>query len=125
MDFSFSDEQQMLLDTTRRFIAERYDFEYRNKVRASDDGWSRATWAQLAELGLLALNIPEDDNGIGAGPVGVMLVSNAIGEGMLLEPFISSGRRGDPGDRRTGFAVATAPAAARHGDGRTDRGAGA
>ncbi len=90
MDFSFSDEQQMLLDTTRRFIGERYDFEYRNKVRTSADGWSRETWAQLADLGLLALNIPEDDNGIGAGPVGIMLVSNAIGEGMLLEPFLSS-----------------------------------
>jgi alkylation response protein AidB-like acyl-CoA dehydrogenase len=90
MDFSFSDEQQMLLDTTRRFIAERYDFEYRNRVRASDDGWSRETWAQLADLGLLALNIPEQDGGIGAGPVGTMLIGNAIGEGMLLEPFLSS-----------------------------------
>jgi len=90
MDFSFSDEQQMLLDTTRRFIAERYDFEYRNRVRASDEGWSRETWAQLADLGLLALNIPERDGGIGAGPVGSMLVGNAIGEGMLLEPFLSS-----------------------------------
>ncbi len=90
MDFSFSDEQQMLLDTTRRFISQRYDFEYRNRVRASDDGWSRETWTQLAELGLLALNIPEADGGIGAGPVGTMLVSNAIGEGMLLEPFLSS-----------------------------------
>ncbi|MGH8061863.1 MAG: acyl-CoA dehydrogenase family protein [Pseudoxanthomonas sp.] len=90
MDFSFNDEQQMLLDTTRRFIAERYDFEHRNTVRASAEGWSREVWAQLAELGLLAINIPEDEGGIGAGPVGTMLVGNAIGEGMLLEPFWSS-----------------------------------
>jgi alkylation response protein AidB-like acyl-CoA dehydrogenase len=90
MDFSFSDEQQMLLDTTRRFIAERYDFAYRNRVRASDEGWSPETWAQLADLGLLALNIPERDGGIGAGPVGSMLVGHAMGEGMLLEPFLSS-----------------------------------
>ena len=90
MDFSFSDEQQMLLDTTRRFIAERYDFEHRNQGRDSADGWSREVWAQLAELGLLAINIPEEEGGIGAGPVGTMLVGNAIGEGMLLEPFWSS-----------------------------------
>ena len=90
MDFSFTDEQQMLLDTTRRFIAERYTFDYRNKVRASADGWSRETWAQLAELGLLALTIPEQDGGVDAGPVGTMLVANAIGEGMLLEPFLAS-----------------------------------
>jgi alkylation response protein AidB-like acyl-CoA dehydrogenase len=90
MDFSFNDEQQMLLDTTRRFIAERYGFEHRNQVRASADGWSREVWAQLAELGLLAINIPEEEGGIGAGPVGNLLVGNAIGEGMLLEPFWSS-----------------------------------
>lgn len=90
MDFSFTDEQQMLLDTTRRFIAGRYDFEFRKRVRDSREGWSRDTWTQLADLGLLALTIPERDGGIGAGPVGAMLVSNAIGEGMLLEPFLSS-----------------------------------
>lgn len=90
MDFSFTEEQQMLLDTTRRFIAERYSFDYRHRVRGSDEGWSRETWAQLADLGLLALNVPESDGGIGAGPVGSMLVGNAIGEGMLLEPFLAS-----------------------------------
>ena len=90
MDFSFNDEQQMLLDSTRRFIAERYGFEHRNHVRASADGWSREVWKQLGELGLLAINIPESEGGIGAGPVGTMLVSNAIGEGLLLEPFLSS-----------------------------------
>lgn len=90
MDFSFNEEQQMLLDTTRRFVAERYSFEHRNQVRASTEGWSREVWAQLADLGLLTINIPEEDGGIGAGPVGTMLVGHAIGEGMLLEPFWSS-----------------------------------
>ncbi len=90
MDFSFNDEQQMLLDSTRRFIAERYDFEHRNHVRATADGWSRDVWKQFGELGLLAINIPEADGGIGAGSVGTMLVSNAMGEGLLLEPFLSS-----------------------------------
>ena len=90
MDFSFNEEQQMLLDTTRRFIAERYGFEHRAKVLASDDGWSRDVWTQLGELGLLAINIPEEDGGIGAGPLGTMLVGNAVGEGLLLEPFLSS-----------------------------------
>jgi alkylation response protein AidB-like acyl-CoA dehydrogenase len=90
MDFSFTDEQQMLLDTTARFIAERYDFEFRQRLRNSPERWSRDTWKQLADLGLLALIIPEQDGGIGAGPVGAMLVNKAIGEGMLLEPFLSS-----------------------------------
>lgn len=90
MDFSYTDEQQMLLDTTRRFIIERYAFDFRHRVRESTDGWSRETWAQMAELGLLAINIPEADGGIGAGPVGTMLVANAVGEGLMLEPFLES-----------------------------------
>jgi alkylation response protein AidB-like acyl-CoA dehydrogenase len=90
MDFSFNEEQQMLLDATRRFITERYDFEFRNQVRASKDGWSRETWQQMAELGLLGLNIPEEDGGLGAGQVETMLVANVVGEGMLLEPFMAS-----------------------------------
>ena len=90
MDFSFNDEQQMLLDTTQRFLASEYSFEQRNKLLESDQGWSRHIWKQLADLGLLALDIPEADGGIGAGPVGVMLVSQAAGHGLLLEPFLSS-----------------------------------
>ena len=90
MDFSLSDEQQMLQDTTRRFVASEYGFEHRAGIIASADGWSRDTWRQLADLGLLAVDIPEEEGGIGAGPVGVMLVSQAIGEGLLVEPFVSS-----------------------------------
>ena len=90
MDFSFNDEQQMLLDTTQRFLASEYSFEQRHKLLESDQGWSREIWKQLAELGLLAVDIPENDGGIGAGPVGVMLVSQAVGHSLLLEPFLSS-----------------------------------
>jgi len=90
MDFSISDEQQMLLDTTRHLIAKDYTFARREQIRASAEGWSRDTWHQLAELGLLALVIPEADGGIGAGAIGAMLVANAIGEGLLLEPFHAS-----------------------------------
>ncbi|WP_395643883.1 acyl-CoA dehydrogenase family protein [Rudaea sp.] len=90
MDFSFSQEQQLLLDATRRFVSERYPFEYRQSVRASTEGWSRQTWEQLADLGLLALAIPEGDGGMGGGPVETMLVCNATGAGLLLEPFMDS-----------------------------------
>lgn len=90
MDFSFNDEQQMLLDTTQRFLASEYGFDQRRKLLESDEGWSRGVWKQLGELGLLAIDIPEADGGIAAGPVGVMLVAQAVGHGLLLEPFLSS-----------------------------------
>lgn len=90
MDFSISEEQQMLLDTTRRFIASEYDFARRAKILASAQGWSRDVWLALGALGVLAVDIDEADGGIGAGPIGVMLVGQAVGEGLLLEPFLAS-----------------------------------
>ncbi|MBB1087010.1 acyl-CoA dehydrogenase family protein [Lysobacter sp. SG-8] len=90
MDFSFSEEQQMLQDMTERFVAGRYGFEARERIRASAAGWSPDLWRELGELGLLALAVPEADGGIDAGPVGTMLVARAMGAGLLLEPFIAS-----------------------------------
>ncbi|MEO8999494.1 MAG: acyl-CoA dehydrogenase [Rhodanobacter sp.] len=90
MDFAFTEEQQMLQDTTQRYLAREYNFEKRAGILASPEGWSRDTWQALAELGLLAMDIPESDGGVGAGPVGVMLVAQAAGESLLLEPLLSS-----------------------------------
>lgn len=90
MDFSFSQEQQLLQDATLRFVSERYPFEYRQRVRASAEGWSRQAWEHLADLGLLALTIPESDGGMGGGSVETMLACNATGAGLLLEPFLES-----------------------------------
>ena len=90
MDFSFTEEQQMLQDSIRRYLETSYGLEHRARILASETGWSATAWAELAELGLLALDVDETDGGIGAGPVGTMLVSQATGAGLLLEPFLSS-----------------------------------
>jgi len=90
MDFAFNEEQQMLVDATRRFMTEQYSFDYRRRIKESAQGFSRETWKQLAGLGLLALTIPEKDGGIGGGPIEAMLVSTIMGEGMLVEPFLTS-----------------------------------
>jgi alkylation response protein AidB-like acyl-CoA dehydrogenase len=90
MDFSFTEEQQLLEDTVRRFVAKDYAFEQRRAIRDSAEGWSRDTWQALADLGLLALNVPEEHGGLGAGPVDTMLAMNALGPGLLLEPYLAS-----------------------------------
>jgi alkylation response protein AidB-like acyl-CoA dehydrogenase len=90
MDFSFSEEQLLLETTTRRFFASEYSFERRFDILRSEAGWSRDVWRQLGELGLLSVSIPEEHGGVAAGPVGAMLVSQAVGAGLLLEPYHSS-----------------------------------
>ena len=46
MDFNFTEEQQLLADTVRRFVREHYSFEARREILKSKDGWSRELWQQ-------------------------------------------------------------------------------
>ncbi len=73
-----------------RFLGEQYGFEARRKIIDSREGWSREIWSQLAELGLLALQVPEDQGGMAPAVVETLLTATATGKAMLLEPWISS-----------------------------------
>jgi hypothetical protein len=90
MDFNFTEEQQLLADTVQRFVREHYSFEARREILQSSAGWSRKVWGELAGLGLTALNVPEEHGGLNAGPVETMLAMNALGQGLLLEPFLGA-----------------------------------
>ena len=91
MDFDLTDEQQLLKDSVDRLIADRYgDFERRKKYAQCSGGWSRAVWQDFASLGLTALPFDESLGGIGGGPVETMIVMEAIGRGLALEPFLST-----------------------------------
>jgi alkylation response protein AidB-like acyl-CoA dehydrogenase len=90
MDFGFTPEQRQLEETVVRFIARDYGFEKRRAIKATPTGWSREVWQQLADLGLLALNVPEDHGGLNGDPVDTLLVMNALAAGLLLEPYLSS-----------------------------------
>ena len=90
MDFNFSDEQQLLADTVQRLVRDTYSFEARREILKSKEGWSRDSWKALADLGLTALNVPEEHGGLGNGPVETMLVMNALGEGLVVEPFLAA-----------------------------------
>ena len=90
MDFNFTKEQEQLSDTIQRFVAREYSAEKRKAFLKSKDGFSREVWAGLGELGLLALQIPEEHGGMGAGAIEVLLTMNAFGKGLLLEPYLPS-----------------------------------
>ena len=90
MDFSLSEEQQLLKDSLDRFVREAYDFEKRRKLITTDDGFSRDNWKQMAELGWLGVALPEEFGGIGGGPVETMLIMEAIGKGLIVEPYFAS-----------------------------------
>ena len=90
MDFELSEEQRLLKDSVERLTTQRYDFEARRKYMAEPDGWSRALWKQYVDLGLTALPFPEDHGGIGGGPVETMIVMEAFGRALALEPYFAT-----------------------------------
>src|SRR6202040_2090807 len=67
-----------------------YDFDQRKKYGAEQGGWSKGVWNKLAEQGLLGLPFSEDDGGFGAGAVETMIVMEALGKALVLEPYLAT-----------------------------------
>ena len=90
MDFDLTEEQRLLRDSVERLLADHYGFDRRRAYLAAGDGWSRTLWSQYAELGLLGLPFPESYGGFGGGAVDVMLVMEAFGRVLALEPYLAT-----------------------------------
>jgi pimeloyl-CoA dehydrogenase small subunit len=88
MDFDLSEEQRLLKESVEGLLNDSYDFDSRKKYQKEKGGWSKAVWGKLAEQGLLGLPFPEADGGFGAGAVETMIVMEALGKAMMLEPYL-------------------------------------
>ena len=87
MDFSYTEEQQMLQDSVQKFVQNSYDFDTRNTIIASDDGYSLENWQLFAELGWLTVPFSEADGGFGGSAVDLIVMMEAFGKANLVEPF--------------------------------------
>ncbi|MGJ4881045.1 MULTISPECIES: pimeloyl-CoA dehydrogenase small subunit [unclassified Bradyrhizobium] len=90
MDFDLTEEQRLLKDSIDGLLADAYDFDKRKLYMKEKGGWSRAMWSKLAEQGLLGLPFSEDDGGFGAGGVETMIVMEAMGRALVLEPYLAT-----------------------------------
>jgi len=88
MNFEHSDEQRQLADAVGRFLARDHGFEQRKAILLSATGVSDNIWATFAELGVLALSLPEADGGFGGGALDLMPVMEACGEALVVEPLL-------------------------------------
>ena len=86
MDFDFNDDQEMLRDSVRKWVERGYDFERRRAI-VKAGGFSREAWQEIADLGILGLQVPEAQGGLGLGPVDAMVVLEELGRGLVLEPY--------------------------------------
>jgi pimeloyl-CoA dehydrogenase small subunit len=90
MDFEFTDEQRLLRDSVDRLLADHYGFAQRRGYLAEPEGWSSALWSRYAEQGLLGLPFAEEHGGFGGGAIDVMLVMEAFGRVLALEPYLAT-----------------------------------
>ena len=90
MDFSNTEEQQMLQESVQKFVYKNYDFDTRNQIIASEKGFSQENWDLFAELGWLTVPFKDDDGGFGGSAVDLAVMMEEFGKAMLVEPFIAT-----------------------------------
>jgi len=90
MDFDLTEEQRLLKESVDGLLADSYDFESRKKYAKEKGGWSKAVWSKLAEQGLLGLPFSEEEGGFGGGAVETMIVMEALGRALVLEPYLAT-----------------------------------
>jgi alkylation response protein AidB-like acyl-CoA dehydrogenase len=91
MDFNLSKEQELLRDGLGRFLATRYDLEKSRAAAKTGAGWQPDIWRGFAdELGILGAALPEEVGGIGGGPVEVMVIAEALGHALVIEPYVDT-----------------------------------
>ncbi|MBW8753730.1 MAG: acyl-CoA dehydrogenase family protein [Sphingomonadales bacterium] len=90
MNFDLTDEQRLLRDGVERLLADSYGLAQRSAYLAEPEGWSRAQWRRFAEMGLLGLTFPSAQGGFDGGPAEVMIVMEAFGRALVVEPFLTT-----------------------------------
>ncbi|MFD6155055.1 acyl-CoA dehydrogenase family protein [Nocardia sp. NPDC060256] len=125
MDFTLTDEQELLRTAIAGFLGARYELAKSRTAAKVGAGWQPAVWRGFAdELGILGATLPERVDGMGGGPVELMVIAEELGRALVVEPFVdtvvigagllnrSGGERADAllrqivsGDVRTAFAA--------------------
>ena len=90
MDLNLSDEQKLLRESAERFVAGSYNADHRRKMANDPLGFSPAVWKQFAELGWLALPLPEEFDGLGGGAIEIGILMEAFGGGLVSEPYVAT-----------------------------------
>jgi alkylation response protein AidB-like acyl-CoA dehydrogenase len=87
-----NEEQALVRDSARAFLADHGPVSHLRKLRDSRDaeGFSRALWKKFAEMGFCGVLVPEDLGGSGLGYVEAGVVMEEIGRNLTPSPFLST-----------------------------------
>ena len=90
MDFAFSEEQDMLREQARSFLAEKSPPDRVAELALSKDGWDPALWPQIAELGWIGLSVPEEKGGAGFGFLEEAVLFEEMGYALYPGPYFAT-----------------------------------
>ncbi|MBE1296403.1 acyl-CoA dehydrogenase family protein [Phycobacter azelaicus] len=90
MNFDLTEERQMLQDSLRRFLSDRYTTSVRNEILESEAGYSADIWGQLAELGVIGALFSEEDGGFGGAGFDISTVFEELGRAGVVEPLLDT-----------------------------------
>jgi len=90
MNFDLSEEQQMIVDSVAKFVANDSPVERFRKLRETELGWDKSVWKSMGEYGWLGVAYPEEQGGFGGGFVDLAIILEQLGRGLVPEPYIAS-----------------------------------
>ena len=89
MDFGLNEEQEMLQKSAREFFSNEYSDKILKEMAKDARGYTPELWRKMADLGWMALSIPEKYGGIGDF-LDLNLILEEMGRVGLISPFFSS-----------------------------------
>ncbi len=90
MDFGLSDDQRLLEETLRGFLADQVPITRVRELRDKGADVDRGLWKSLAELGFTGILVPEEQGGSGLHLLDAALVGQALGHAVTPTPFLAS-----------------------------------
>ena len=90
MDFSISDEQQLLQDSIARYVKQHCDVERLIRLRSTEAGFDTECWRTFADLGWLCIPFSEAEGGLGGSAADLLVACEAMGGGLVREPFLAT-----------------------------------
>jgi alkylation response protein AidB-like acyl-CoA dehydrogenase len=90
MDIGFTEEQELLRDTARRFLESECDTQFVRRRMAEPAAVTDEFWQKLADQGWLGIVYPEEEGGSGLGLVDLVVLMEEMGRAVMPGPFLST-----------------------------------
>lgn len=91
MEFSFTQEQNMIRDTAQAFLSDVSSSEAIRRAMETSQGFENETWQRICtEMYWQALHVPEEYGGLGLGYIELVAILEQMGKHLLCSPFFST-----------------------------------